>query len=565
MAASDKQRLKLEKDFLNAKNKEAAVEKQINALLEKGKDLLDEDVMTLDEKLEKLKQITAVEREQLVNHNKLNNLQKQHAQALEESTDQTKEILSNEIQDSAIKKLKLNSGFEEKDVLQEILEQRNEMIGLSGEENMLAFDLEDQLKEIETLLGDTTDMSKNELEFLEEQLKYNQQIAESLGTQAKTTTQQHDLQEGILGALGTSKGAMKGLVTGAKQFLAAIIANPILGIAALIMLAVTAMIKLVQYAGELRDELGVSLKQAGGLMLRLGPASLALKAMGLDAKEVGGALLTSFGTLDTLTNQTLIQAGAINYQFGATHESVAGLAKILSDQVGGTLSQNLDMVSEFGSQFEAAGIAAGAAMDDLASNAEFLSDYLDGSAQSMVDATIGARKLGLELGTVAKIADALLEFETSIASTMQASLLIGRQLNFDRARGLALEGKTNEAVQDIVGQLGGVAEFQQLNVVQRRGLAEALGVGTDELAALVRGEPIELDQDSELVTSNKGLIEAINNNTISREGGEALVSATSARNKQITEQKKTNDLLYLVMKDGKKSADANYNLDNKTN
>ena len=82
---------------------------------------------------------------------------------------------------------------------------------------------------------------------------------------------------------------------------------------------------------------------------------------------------------------------------------------------------------------------------------------------------------------------------------------------------------------------------------------------------MVRGEPIEIDQDSALVTSNKGLIEAINNNTISREGGEALVSATSARNKQITEQKKTNDLLYLVMKDGKKSADANYNLDNKTN
>ena len=142
----------------------------------------------------------------------------------------------------------------------------------------------------------------------------------------------------------------------------------------------------------------------------------------------------------------------------------------------------------------------------MASNAEFLADYLDGSAQSMIDATIGARKLGLELGTVAKIADSLLEFETSIASTMQASLLIGKQLNFDRARGLALEGKTNEAVQDIVSQLGGVAEFQQLNVVQRRGLAEALGVGTDELAALVRGEPIELDQDSELVTSNKNLI-----------------------------------------------------------
>ena len=63
------------------------------------------------------------------------------------------------------------------------------------------------------------------------------------------------------------------------------------------------------------------------------------------------------------------------------------------------------MISDFGTQFEAAGIAAGAAIDDLATNAEFLADYLDGSAQSMIDATIGARKLGLELGTVAKIAD----------------------------------------------------------------------------------------------------------------------------------------------------------------
>ena len=135
----------------------------------------------------------------------------------------------------------------------------------------------------------------------------------------------------------------------------------------------------------------------------------------------------------------------------------------------------------------------------------------------------------------------------------------------DRARGLALEGKTNEAVQDIVGQLGGVAEFQQLNVIQRRGLAEALGVGTDELAALVRGEPIEIDQDSELVTSNKGLIEAINNNTRTQKGGEDLLKASNTRKQQIEEQRKATDLLYLIAKDGKKGADASYKMNQKTN
>ena len=124
-------------------------------------------------------------------------------------------------------------------------------------------------------------------------------------------------------------------------------------------------------------------------------------------------------------------------------------------------------------------------------------------------------------------------------------------------------GQTNEAVQDIVSQLGGVAEFQQLNVIQRRGLAEALGVGTDELAALVRGEPIELDQDSELVTSNKSLIEAINNNTRTQKGGEDLLKASATRKQSIAEQKKTNDLLYLVAKDGKRGADASYKLNQK--
>jgi hypothetical protein len=100
-----------------------------------------------------------------------------------------------------------------------------------------------------------------------------------------------------------------------------------------------------------------------------------------------------------------------------------------------------------------------------------------------------------------------------------------------------------------------VGEFQQLNVVQRRGLAEALGVGTDELAALVRGEPIELDQDSELVTSNKGLIEAINNNTRTQTGGEALINATKEK-QNLKIRKETNDILYQSLQGINKGANA---------
>ena len=148
---------------------------------------------------------------------------------------------------------------------------------------------------------------------------------------------------------------------------------------------------------------------------------------------------------------------------------------------------------------------------------------MGGSVDQFVKATIEARKLGLNLSTVANIADSLLDFETSISNTMSASLLIGRQLNFDRARGLALEGNTLDAVQDITKQLGGVAEFQKLNVLQRRGLAEALGVGEDELSALIRGEAVELKSDPVIQSQGK-LIEAINSNTVAQKGEDFLKS-----------------------------------------
>ena len=554
---------KLHADVVRLQEKELDLEKELNKLIEDGVKEGSKKYKLAEEALELATEELEAQQKILSTVNKIAGFEKSHAKAMTTATAETRKLVDIEVENLAYRELEKNESLEYNAQVEALVAKRQKLISLSGEDAMLAFDYKETMEEIDLLLEDKDSLSTGQIDFLEQQREATDRIAQGLEAQAGTYVVMHDSQEGLLGALGTSKSAMKGLAKGARQFLAAMIANPATAIAAALIAIVTAIISAVKYAGELRDELGVSMKQAGGLMLRLGPSALALKAMGLDAKEVGGALLTSFGTLDSLTNTTILKAGLINYEFGATHETIAGLAKILHDQVGGTLSQNLDMVSDFGDQFEAAGIAAGAAMDDLASNAEFLADYLDGSAQSMVDATIGARKLGLELGTVAKIADALLEFETSIASTMQASLLIGKQLNFDRARGLALEGKTNEAVQDIVSQLGGVAEFQQLNVIQRRGLAEALGVGTDELAALVRGEPIELDQDSELVTSNKSLIEAINNNTRTQKGGEDLLKASATRKQSIAEQKKTNDLLYLMAKDGKKGADASYKLNQK--
>jgi hypothetical protein len=50
---------------------------------------------------------------------------------------------------------------------------------------------------------------------------------------------------------------------------------------------------------------------------------------------------------------------------------------------------------------------------------------------------------------------------------------------------LALNGKSDEAVASLVSQVGTLAEFQQLNVIQQEALASAVGMTADQLATTV--------------------------------------------------------------------------------
>ena len=67
-------------------------------------------------------------------------------------------------------------------------------------------------------------------------------------------------------------------------------------------------------------------------------------------------------------------------------------------------------------------------------------------------------------------------------------MMIGRQLNYNRARELALSGDVAGATADIVKQLGGASEIQKMNVLQRRALADSIGVSVDELNRLASGK-----------------------------------------------------------------------------
>lgn len=100
----------------------------------------------------------------------------------------------------------------------------------------------------------------------------------------------------------------------------------------------------------------------------------------------------------------------------------------------------------------------------------------------LVKAVATAKTLGVEMSDIAGIAGQLLDFESSIEKELQAELMIGRDLNLERARSLALQGKSDEAVASMVEQFGTLADFQNMNVLAQQSLAGAVGMTADQLA-----------------------------------------------------------------------------------
>ena len=103
----------------------------------------------------------------------------------------------------------------------------------------------------------------------------------------------------------------------------------------------------------------------------------------------------------------------------------------------------------------------------------------------LVKAVATAKTLGVEMSEIAGIAGQLLDFESSITKELEAELLIGKDLNLEQARLLALQGKSDEAVSNLVSQIGTLEDFQKLNVIQQNALASAVGMTSDQLATTV--------------------------------------------------------------------------------
>jgi hypothetical protein len=135
---------------------------------------------------------------------------------------------------------------------------------------------------------------------------------------------------------------------------------------------------------------------------------------------------------------------------------------------------------------EQAGLAPGDIFSEIAQQTEYFARFAKDGGDNIIKAGIAAKQLGLDMSAVNSIAGSLLNFESSIASELEASMLLGRAINLDRARQLAMAGDHEGMMKEILKAVGGEAEFTKMAYHQRDALAKSVGVNVEQLSRLVR-------------------------------------------------------------------------------
>ena len=116
---------------------------------------------------------------------------------------------------------------------------------------------------------------------------------------------------------------------------------------------------------------------------------------------------------------------------------------------------------------------------------------LGANITAIAEAVTEAKLFGSTLNEVAAAGKQLLDFESSITNELKAELLLGRNINLERARLAALNGDQVTLAKELRREAGSYSEFMDMNIIQQEALAAAVGMQSDQLADVLFKQDIQ--------------------------------------------------------------------------
>ena len=198
------------------------------------------------------------------------------------------------------------------------------------------------------------------------------------------------------------------------------------------------------------------------------------------------ALSSQTGLIADFGGQTLLTQSTLTKQLGLSAEqagTLSLLSRLQSKDTEGVLDNTVNTV---GALVKQSGVAINVKgiLEEISSTSAAIQVSLGKNPEELAKAAVQAKLFGTNLETVDGIASSLLNFEESIQSELEAELLIGKDINLEKARLLALNNDLAGLSAELAGQEEIINAFATGNRIQQEATAKALGLSREELAKI---------------------------------------------------------------------------------
>jgi len=270
-----------------------------------------------------------------------------------------------------------------------------------------------------------------------------------------------------------------------------------LGPAALIALAIDQLVKAFKKidgaAGDTAKNLGVSYKESLKLVGEMNSIATNSDDIMVNTENLVKAqtnLNGMFGTSVKFSGKMAEEFASVQERLQLSEEAMSSFTK-LGLENGKGLKDNLNTVNKTlleQNRINKTSFSQKEIQESIGKASAATRLQLKGSVTELTKAAVNAKKLGLEIKDLGQASGALLDFESSISTEMEAELMTGKDLNLERARTAALNGDNATLAAEMAKQIGTAADFGKMNVLQQESLAKAFGMGREDLAKMLEAQ-----------------------------------------------------------------------------
>ena len=417
--------------------------------------------------------------------------------------------------------------------------------------------------EMESLQNDLNIAYEDAEEVNESILKYQEDINEQAGLGGKlfqaladtpflgTLFNAQEATKAINLAVQDGKSGIEAFAEGAKKaFLnlerGTVILAAIAAIKKIFHFIVSSMFRADELTTSIAKNLGVSKDNAENLVEQLQRQNDVLTSTSYiteDLIEAQSQLVQFTGAVTRNLNEQAGEQAFLTKFVGMQAESAALLNIALDNQEQGTKAvfDNVNNTANAAAKQTGIFISAQSILQEIGeTSADILGNFAF-SADELTNAVLTTRRFGVTLSQAKNISEGLLDFESSIASELEAELLTGRQFNFERARALAVTGDIAGATEEVLKQTQNLTDEQLRSPIIQGAIAKATGLNADEL---LRARQLTRALNRESKEYNE-LLEKAATETKRREIENQILQGASAKEieKNISAQEKFNNAL----------------------